>query len=183
MPARSFPDPYYNETLPPYSCGQGKITPECNVAAYLDYKVFGHKLMYALFSKKHERDSPGLTEGYNRELPNDPDGLFSTLSAIVTTFMGLEFGRIIRLYKGQHEHILGRSAFLSMACLVLGLFISFWMPFVKGCWTLSFAFAAAGIAGIAQSVAYYAVDVAQWKDNPALHVCVLFVMFLLSLQL
>ncbi len=49
VPSRTFPDPLWaNETLPPVSCGQGQITPDCNAAAYLDYKIFGkHNLMCA----------------------------------------------------------------------------------------------------------------------------------------
>lgn len=49
VPTRHFPDPFmHNETLPPVSCGKGKITPACNTAAYFDYKVFGPKLMCGL---------------------------------------------------------------------------------------------------------------------------------------
>ncbi len=40
--------------------------------------------------------------------------------------------------------MLGLSAFLSASCLVLGLFLSYWIPFVKNCWTTSFALASAG---------------------------------------
>jgi len=152
VPTRAFPDPIFsNETLPPASCGTGVITADCNAAAFLDYQVFGSNWM---------------------ELPTDPDGLFSTLSAVVTTFVGLEFGRVIRNYKGLHEHVLGLSAFLSASCLVVGIFCNIWMPYVRDCWTLSYALSTAGIAGIAQCVAYYVVDVAQWKENPALHLII-----------
>lgn len=37
-------------------------------------------------------------------MPTDPEGLFSTLTAVVTTFMGVEFGRILKQHKAVHTH-------------------------------------------------------------------------------
>ena len=68
-----FPVPAYDSNNP---CGKGVVSEECNFGAYLDRLVFGSKafMMY----------------------PNDPEGIFTTLSAFTNTLAGLAFSLLMR---------------------------------------------------------------------------------------
>lgn len=79
--------------------GRGKLTPNCNAGAYIDNLVWQTN-MYFCFSN--------IFSLIFRIHPNDPEGLVSTLTASVTTYLGVEFGRIFMNFKGQHKPLLLR---------------------------------------------------------------------------
>ncbi len=47
---------------------------------------------------------------------------------------------------------------LSLACIVAGLLVSYWNPLNKKLWSVSFAFASAGVAGALLCVCFYVFD-------------------------
>jgi len=63
-------------------CGKAVLTEECNCGSYFDRAILGKKLMRDFW-------------------PCDPEGLFSTLTAVGTTFIGYTFSRIMRKYMNQ----------------------------------------------------------------------------------
>ena len=101
-----------------------------------------------------------LNSKRTRMLPNDPQGLVSTLTSIATTFFGMEFGKIIVNNKGKPASILGKSVALSSCLLVVGLTLSLWMPINKKIWTVPFCTLQGGISGLALAFSYYIIDLA-----------------------
>ena len=93
--------------------------------------------------------------------PTDPQGLLSTLPSVITTYIGLEHGR---MYAQQLPPVamIGRSHTLSWACLLGGLVVQLWNPIIKKLWTVSYALVTAGISGGVLSSVYFFVDVETW---------------------
>jgi predicted acyltransferase len=69
----------YGYPVPPFKdsiCGMGVVSEECNFGAYLDRSIFKSKA-FMLY-------------------PNDPEGLFTTLSSFTNTLAGLAFSLLMR---------------------------------------------------------------------------------------
>ncbi|KAF2075611.1 hypothetical protein CYY_003079 [Polysphondylium violaceum] len=126
-------------------CGKGQLTPSCNAGSYIDNKVFGPNMIH----------------------PNDPEGLLSTLMAFVTTWMGVEFGRIFTTYYKKYNYsqfdIIARWMILVILFIVpaIGLGATV-LPFNKLIWSFSFALFTVGAGGALILVAYIVVDVVEW---------------------
>ena len=71
--------------------------------------------------------------------PNDPEGLFSNLSALVTTYIGYTFCLIMKDHKGNMKKILTRWGIIAV---ILGLTVyplTKMMPLNKKIYSASFA--------------------------------------------
>jgi predicted acyltransferase len=104
--------------------GAGRLDLEGNFAHYIDRIVLG----------RHNYD--GSTW--------DPEGIVSTLPAIVTTLLGIMAGHILRLKTA----LSGRTLRLLLTGIVLiaaGLVSNIWLPINKKLWTDSFALFMAGL--------------------------------------
>jgi predicted acyltransferase len=110
----------------------------CNFGSHLDRLIFGrHHMIY----------------------PNDPEGLFTTLSAFLTGYAGYCFCLIMQDHKGDISRILQIWIVLS---LVLGALTYPWtltMPLNKKIWSISFVFLTSAIAGLSIAVITFFVDV------------------------
>ncbi|EGC38938.1 hypothetical protein DICPUDRAFT_18260, partial [Dictyostelium purpureum] len=134
--------------LPVPGCGKGVLTPTCNAGAYLDFKVFGPNMIH----------------------PNDPEGLLSTLSAFITTWMGLEFGRVFTTYYRKYDY--SNVDLIVRWIVMIALFIvpaiglgATVMPFNKLIWSFSFALFTVGTGGCLITVAYILIDVIEWGNK------------------
>ncbi|KNC50686.1 uncharacterized protein AMSG_00844 [Thecamonas trahens ATCC 50062] len=145
----------------PDGCGDGKLTPYCNGGAYIDRSVFGRS---------------------NMMWPNDPEGLTSTLTATVTTFAGLELGRILVNAPRAPAHMLPRDAqsfvhmqakmvavawaALSLMAVVISLALLPVMQFSKKRYTVNFALMTAGCGGLLLAGLYAAMDMPGFQRAP-----------------
>lgn len=94
---------------------------------------------------------------------HDPEGVLSTLPAIVTALLGMFTGEFVRLRSlGAYKKV----AYLLLAALAL-LFIgwvwSFVFPINKNLWSSSFVCFAGGWSLILFALFYFIVDVLQWR--------------------
>lgn len=87
---------------------------------------------------------------------HDPEGLVSTLGALVTSLLGLVAGAWLR--KRQLRCILAGSLVL----LALGWLWHFGMPFNKNLWTPSFTLWTAGWSGLVLLALYWMIELHGW---------------------
>ena len=90
----------------------------------------------------------------------DPEGLLSTLPAVVTAMLGQFAGEFVRSARPRKTlSMLGAAAVL----LGLGLIWSLWLPVNKSLWTSSFVLVVAAYSLAMFALFYYLIDVRGWK--------------------
>jgi predicted acyltransferase len=121
--------------------GAGVLTEDGNLAAYLD-----RALMYNHLYVAHRFD---------------PEGLLSTLTAIVTCLLGVFTGEWIR---GKEPRVIVRGLLIgAVAGIALGEFWNVWFPINKNLWTSSYVLFSGGMAMALLAVCYWTIDVCGWK--------------------
>lgn len=110
-----------------------------NLANYLDVQVFG-------------------THSYKPDY--DPEGLLSTIPAIVSSLLGIFTGLILTSTQEKKTTILFG---LGGSLLLLGHLLDFVFPINKALWTSSFVLVTAGWANIVLALIYYLTDVRSIK--------------------
>ena len=126
--------------------GAGVLTPEGNLASYIDRLLLGRHLL----NPEH--------------LLNplfDPEGLLSTLPAIATAMCGVFAGDWLKERRQPHH-----SAWLFAAgllAMIAGLAWQRTFPINKNLWTSSFALFSAGLAAQALALFHWLVDVQGWR--------------------
>jgi predicted acyltransferase len=94
----------------------------------------------------------------------DPEGLLSTLPALGTTLLGMLTGMWLR---SKNSAVMKAWGMLTGGVLgiLLGLFWGRWFPINKNLWSSSYVLFAAGIALVALSICYWAIDIRNWKKR------------------
>lgn len=118
----------------------GKYEPGLNLSNHLDYQYL-----------------PG--KSYDKYW--DPEGLLSTLPAIVTCLLGVFAGMLLRDKSVKDMRKVKLLAIGGVACLVVGYVWGMQFPIVKKIWTSSFVLVAGGWSFLLLAVFYQIVDV--WK--------------------
>ena len=129
----------------PDAAGAGPLTEAGNIVGYIDRTIM-----------------PAHLYG-NRGF--DPEGLLSTLPAIVTAMLGMFTGEFVRR---SEEQVSGSRKALRMAAgaavlLVLALCLDPLQPVNKKLWTPAFVFAAGAYSLGMFALFYYIIDVRQWR--------------------
>ena len=129
----------------PDAGGAGPLTLEGNIVGYVDRIVMPSHLLGG--------------SGF------DPEGLLSTLPAIVTAMLGMFTGEFVRR---SEEQTPGNRKALYMAAgavvlLVLALCVNAVQPINKKLWTPAFVFAAGAYSLGMFALFYYIIDVRQWR--------------------
>ena len=122
--------------------GAGVLTPEGNLASWLDRKLIGGHMMTPL---------------------EDQEGLLSTLPALATTLLGLIAGRrLLSAGTGTRSALSLGAAGLALAAL--GWAWSFGFPLNKHLWTSSYALVTGGLclAGLSACLLLWAERPARW---------------------
>ena len=88
----------------------------------------------------------------------DPEGLLSTLPAIVTCLYGILIGRLLDNFNGIKHLILA-----AFALLVVGYTCSIWFPINKAIWSSSFVLVTGGWATLILAFIYYLKDIKELK--------------------
>jgi predicted acyltransferase len=124
--------------------GAGDLSPEGNLAAWVDHAVLGSHTW---------RRAPG---------PGDPEGILSTLPAIVTALAGAGIGDWLRSPRTSRQKL---TTLLWMGgCFVaIGLLEHRYFPINKNLWTTSYVLFTAGAAFLVLAAIYYAVDLKGWE--------------------
>ena len=121
----------------------GELTPEGNLGGYVDRLILGSQHLY-------------------KGGPFDPEGLLSTLPAVVTVLTGYFTGEWLRV-----EPIKTRTsinlAICGLSCVVIGHLWGFLFPINKQLWTSSYVVFTAGWAWLLLAVCYETIEVRDWK--------------------
>ena len=131
----------------PDAAGAGPLTFEGNIVGYVDRSIMPAHLYYT------------------RGLGFDPEGLLSTLPAIVTAMLGMFTGEFVR--RPEEQISAGRkAAYMALGAivlLVLALVVDPFQPINKKLWTPAFVFAAGAYSLGMFALFYYLIDVLQWR--------------------
>jgi predicted acyltransferase len=121
----------------------GNLTPEGNLGGYLDRLILGSQHLY-------------------KGRPFDPEGLFSTLPAVVTVLVGYFTGEWLRVQQVKTRTSIN-LAICGLCCVVIGNLWGFLFPINKQLWTSSYVVFTAGWALILLAVCYETIEVRGWK--------------------
>ena len=123
--------------------GAGDLSQEGNLAAWLDRALLGPHIWR-------------IGRVY------DPEGILSTVPAVVTTLFGVLTGQWIR--RERTAVVAVRGLFMAGAVgIALGLAWGRWLPLNKSLWTSSYAVFTAGAALIVLALCYWAIEVRGWR--------------------
>ncbi|GMG99740.1 hypothetical protein Nepgr_001580 [Nepenthes gracilis] len=155
-------------------CGvRGKLDPPCNAVGYVDRKVLGINHLYRhpawRRSKACTANSP--YEGPIRpdapswcNAPFDPEGILSSISAILSTMLGVHYGHVLVHIKNHADRLMHWVP-MGLALLVLGIVLHFThaIPLNKQLYTFSYVCLTSGAAALVFSAFYTAVDIVGLK--------------------
>jgi predicted acyltransferase len=123
--------------------GPGDLGKEGNLAAYLDRAVFGPNHIWR------------TARVY------DPEGILSTLPAIVTTLIGVLAGQWLQRRPASDGYASRNAVAFALAgavAIALGALWSPWFPVNKALWTSSYVLVTGGIGLIALGVGQWAIE-------------------------
>ncbi len=116
----------------------------CNLSAYLDRLILGENHIWSL-GKVY-----------------DPEGILSTIPAIVTTICGLICGIWLKSDRNISEKVNG-IFFFGLVLLAGGWAWSFWFPLNKALWTSSYVLVTAGAALCFLGSCLWLIDLQEYK--------------------
>jgi predicted acyltransferase len=125
--------------VPVPGVGSGVLTPEGNLASYVDRALLGRHLLTPVY---------------------DPEGLLSTIPAIVTALAGVFAGAWLKEGGGRRRTLMLWSA--GFAAMVAGFAWNRVLPINKNLWTSSFALFSAGLAAQTIAICHWLVDTLRW---------------------
>ncbi len=130
--------------IPVPNYGAGNLTPEGNLAAYLDRIILGQNHLW----------KGGVY---------DPEGLFSTLPAIVTVLAGYLTGHWLR-QQPIRQYTSYSLAVFGISSLVIGYIWAELFPLNKALWTSSFVVVTAGWSLLLFALCYEIIEVRKKKQ-------------------
>uniref|UniRef100_A0A0E0FYD8 Heparan-alpha-glucosaminide N-acetyltransferase catalytic domain-containing protein n=1 Tax=Oryza nivara TaxID=4536 RepID=A0A0E0FYD8_ORYNI len=152
------------------TCGtRGKLSPPCNAVGYIDRKVLGINHMYHRPAWRRHKDCTDDSphEGPFKTdspawcyAPFEPEGLLSSLSAVLSTIIGVHYGHVL-VHMKSHTDRLKQWSIMGITLLILGLTLHFShaIPLNKQLYTFSYICVTAGAAGIVFCMFYFLVDI------------------------
>ncbi|XP_057745748.1 uncharacterized protein LOC130963664 [Arachis stenosperma] len=171
VPNWSFVD--YNEENPKrYTviCGmRGDLGAACNAVGYVDRQVWGINHLYSqpVWSRLKACTLSSPSEGHFRidaptwcRAPFEPEGLLSSISAILSGTIGIHYGHVLIHFK-RHSERLKQWVSMGFVLLILGiiLHLTHAIPINKQLYSFSYVCFTAGAAGIVFSALYILIDV------------------------
>jgi predicted acyltransferase len=122
--------------------GAGVLTPEGNLASYIDRLLLPGRFCCFEFG--------------------DNEGLLSTLPAISTVLLGVLAGHVLRLSWGQRKKVIYLAAG-GIACLIAALLWNFVFPINKLLWSSSYVLYAGGWSALLLALFFWLIDVRGWN--------------------
>lgn len=135
-------------SVPVPDFGAGDLSPAGNLAAWVDASLLGDHVW---------RHAPG---------PADPEGILSTIPAVVSALAGIFTGEWLRSRAEPRDKLIGLFVWGNLL-LAAGLALAGSMPLNKNLWTSSYVVFTTGFALVVLAVAYYFVDL-RGRDRWAL---------------
>lgn len=120
-----------------------ELTPEGNLGGYVDRLILGSQHLY-------------------KGGPFDPEGLLSTLPAVVTVLSGYFTGEWLRVQPIKTRTSIN-LAICGLCCVVVGHLWGFLFPINKQLWTSSYVVFTAGWALLLLAACYETIEVRNWK--------------------
>ncbi|KAL4370213.1 hypothetical protein S245_019060 [Arachis hypogaea] len=164
------PDSIYNGTTFTVKCGvRGKLDPPCNAVGYIDREVLGinHMYKHPAWKRSQACTEKSPFEGPFRKnapswcyAPFEPEGILSSISAVLSTIIGLHFGHVL-IHMQDHLSRLKHWILLGLSLLTSGLILHFThaIPLNKLLYTLSYVCVTSGAAALVFSAFYTMVDI------------------------
>ncbi|MBD2211742.1 DUF5009 domain-containing protein [Nostoc linckia FACHB-104] len=131
------------QLIPVPGYGAGNLTPEGNLVGYCDRLILGQQ--HLLGGK-----------------PFDPEGLLSTLPAVVTVLVGYFTGEWLSKQPQQSRTSIN-LVIGGMSCILVGHLWGFLFPINKQLWTSSFVIFTAGFALLLLAACYELIEVRNFK--------------------
>lgn len=95
----------------------------------------------------------------------DPEGLLSTIPAVVTAMLGMFTGRYVKESGDSGSRKTVKMLVAAAAMAVAAIVWSFWFPVVKSLWTSTFVLAAGAWSVAMFALFYYLIDVRGWRKG------------------
>lgn len=133
--------------IPVPGYGAGVLTPEGNLGAFIDRLIIGTAHLY---------------KGDNYNGMGDPEGLFSTLPAVVTVLAGYFAGIWLRK-QPPYTRTSINLALVGIICLLVGWNWGLFFPINKKLWTSSFVLFTAGWAILLLAGCYELIEVREFR--------------------
>lgn len=130
---------------------QANLTPEGNLVRVVDRAVISECHMYSF-----DAQTNSLSE------QTDPEGLLSTLPAMVTALIGYWAGQAIQR-GGANGRTVANLAAIGVVCFAIGLAWGGWFPISKKLWTSSFVLTSGGLALVVLAGCLLKFDVWGWR--------------------
>lgn len=105
----------------------------------------------------------GYRDSMGSRIAFDPEGLLSTLPAIVTTVIGFMTGMLIRDMKDQKE-LVKKMLIRAVAFILIGWLWSRFFPINKPIWSSSYVMFMGGWAMLFLGVSIFLIDILGWKS-------------------
>ena len=121
----------------------GDLTKEGSLASFVDRVVFG----------KHV---------WAQAKVYDPEGILSTIPAVVTTLIGVLTGQWLRSERQRYEKVAGMFVVGAM-CIAIGWAWNSWFPINKALWTSSYVLFTGGLALQFLGLCYWLIDIKEYK--------------------
>ncbi|XVF76369.1 hypothetical protein PTKIN_Ptkin13bG0261000 [Pterospermum kingtungense] len=151
-------------------CGmRGHLGPACNAVGYVDREVWGINHLYSSpvwqrlkacthsspSSGPFREDAPSWCRG-----PFEPEGLLSSIMAILSGTIGIHYGHVLIHFKGHRER-LKQWVSMALGLLIVAIILHFTdaIPINKQLYSFSYVCFTAGAAGIVFSGLYILIDV------------------------
>lgn len=133
--------------------GLDPLSAEGSAVLRLDRWILGENHLY------REEVRPGV------RIPFDPEGILSTIPAIVTVIIGWVCGELMT-YRAQARDLLTRDLlFYGILCGFIGLGWDLFFPINKKLWTSSYVLCAGGVSMIFFAMSVFVVDVLNWRNG------------------
>ncbi|RVX11900.1 Heparan-alpha-glucosaminide N-acetyltransferase [Vitis vinifera] len=151
-------------------CGmRGHLGPACNAVGYVDRQVWGINHLYSqpVWTRLKACTLSSPNSGPFREdapswcyAPFEPEGLLSTISAILSGTIGIHYGHVLIHFKGHAER-LKQWVSMGIVLLIVAIILHFTdaIPINKQLYSFSYVCFTAGAAGIVLSAFYLVIDV------------------------
>ncbi|PRQ43636.1 putative heparan-alpha-glucosaminide N-acetyltransferase [Rosa chinensis] len=151
-------------------CGmRGHLGPACNAVGYVDRQVWGINHLYnqPVWSRLKACTLSAPSAGPFRKgapswcrAPFEPEGLLSSISAILSGTIGIHYGHILIHFKGHAER-LKQWVSMGLVLIIIGIILHFTdaIPINKQLYSFSYVCFTAGAAGLVFSGFYVLIDV------------------------
>ncbi|XP_050234521.1 uncharacterized protein LOC126682798 [Mercurialis annua] len=144
---------------------RGDLGPACNSAAMIDRYILGIDHLYTKPVHRNLKEC-NMTKGHVSEdspswchAPFDPEGLLSSLTAAITSIIGLQCGHVLAHIQDHKGRIESWSLFSASLLLLGSILAIIGIPVNKSLYTISYMLITSSLAGITFCALYLLVDV------------------------